>query len=134
MAVAVYGPLLRPESFRPLSYYLAHMTRSDTNEKLMNKKTSQSFYVNQCLFQVHRHLVIKCYFKIIFSLSIATGALSAIRRKELENSNPRPAGLATRYESAMLDASIQTENDFGFWISAGLSPHERTKCFSNEHS
>ena len=27
MAVAVYAPLLRPESFRPLSYYLAHMTR-----------------------------------------------------------------------------------------------------------
>ena len=35
MAVAVYGPLLRPKSFRPLSSYLAHMTRSDTNEKLM---------------------------------------------------------------------------------------------------
>ena len=57
MAVAVYGPLLRPGSFRPLSYYLTHMTRSDTNEKLMNKYTYQSFYVNQFLFQVHRHLV-----------------------------------------------------------------------------
>ena len=102
MAVAVYGPLLRPESLRPLSSYLAHMTRSNINEELMNKKTYQSFYVNQFLFQVHRHLVIQCYFKIIFSLAIATGALGAIRRKELENSNPRPAGLVTRYESAML--------------------------------
>ena len=85
MAVAVYGPLLRPESFRALSYYLAHMTRSDTNEKLVNKKTYQIFFVNQFLFQVHRHLVIQCYFKIIFSLKIATGALGFIRRKELEN-------------------------------------------------
>ena len=102
MAVAVYGPLLRLEAFRPLGYYLAHMTRSDTNEKLMNKKTYQYFYVNQFLFQVHRHLVIQCYYKIIFSLAVATGALCAIRRKELENSNPRPAGVATRYETAML--------------------------------
>ena len=84
------------------------MTRSDTNEKLMNKKTSQSFYVNQFLLQVHRHLVIQCYFKIIFSLAIATGALGAIRRKEPENSNPRPAGLATRYESAILLSKRKT--------------------------
>ena len=110
MAVAVYGPLLRPESFQPLRYYLVHinMTRSDTNEKLMNKKTYQSLYVNQLLFQVHRHLVIQCYFKIIFSLPIATGALGAIRWKELDNSNPRSAGVATRYKSAML--LFQTEN------------------------
>ena len=74
----------------------------------MNKKTSQSFYVNQFLFQVRRHLVIQCYFKIIFSLAMATGALSAIRRKELENSNPRPAGLATRYESAALLSKRKT--------------------------
>ena len=76
MAVAVYGLILMPESFRPLSYYLAHMTRGDTNEKLMNKKTYRSFYVNQFLFQVHRHLVIQCYFNF-FSLAIAIPARSA---------------------------------------------------------
>ena len=103
MAVVVYGPLLRPESFRPLGYYLAHMTQSDTNEKLMNKKTSQSFYVNQFLFKVHRHLVIQCYFKIIFSLAIATGALAwHLLRKELENSNrDRPALLHAQLSTAI---------------------------------
>ena len=133
MAVAVYGSHLRPESFRPLSYYLAHMSRSDTNEKLMNKKTYQSFFVNQFLFQVHRHLVIQCYFKIIFSLAIATNAIA--RRHPTERAGEfKPATGRRCYTLRVCDASIQTENDFRFWISAGLSPHEKTKCLSNEHS
>ena len=72
-------------------------------------------------------------FKTIFSLAIDTGAIGAIQRKELDNSNPG-TGRWRCYTIRVCDNSIKTENDFGFWISAGVSPHVRAKYLTNEHS